>query len=239
MALASSANGYGTIKLNEKNKQSEKISASKNLDFYESMYHFKKMFPKFDPEVIETVLRSNDGAVDRTVDQLLAMSIDNECVVSKVVDDMFVDLSVISDNNNDEFSQTESSKITSKVSLNTDFNDSPPSYNEFLALKMAEKSITNDKFEKSVVLIDEKTESINLTEPKPNSNLAYHKPQQINVAREISLMESKSKVLIGELPNSFLRIKLTTDQVKKFKTTIKKAKRNEITAILNNVNQNF
>ncbi len=52
-------------------------------------------------------------------------------------------------------------------------------------------------------------------------------------------MESKSKVLIGELPNSFLRIKLSTDQVKKFKTTIKKAKRNEITAILNNVNQNF
>jgi hypothetical protein len=237
MALASSANGYGTIKLNEKNKQSEKISASKNLDFYESMYHFKKMFPKFDPEVIETVLRSNDGAVDRTVDQLLAMSIDNECFVSKVVDDMFVDLSVISNNNNNnELSQTESSKITSKVSLNTNYNDLPPSYNEFLALKMSEKSSSNDKFEKSVVLIDEKIESINLTEPKPNSNLAYHKPQQINVAREISLMELKSKVLIGELPNSFLRIKLTTDQVKKFKTTIKKAKRNEITAILNNVN---
>lgn len=34
------------------------------------------MFPSMDTDVIEAVLRSNDGAVDDTIDQLLTMSID-------------------------------------------------------------------------------------------------------------------------------------------------------------------
>lgn len=34
------------------------------------------MFPTMDTDVIEAVLRSNDGAVDDTIDQLLTMSID-------------------------------------------------------------------------------------------------------------------------------------------------------------------
>ena len=36
------------------------------------------MFPTMDADVIETVLRSNDGAVDDTIDQLLTMSIDSD-----------------------------------------------------------------------------------------------------------------------------------------------------------------
>ncbi|XP_017840567.1 CUE domain-containing protein 1 isoform X2 [Drosophila busckii] len=48
------------------------------LEFSQAMADFKKMFPDIDREVIEAVLRSNMGAVDATVDQLLAMTVDNQ-----------------------------------------------------------------------------------------------------------------------------------------------------------------
>lgn len=47
------------------------------LDFGEAMDDFRTMFPTLDDDVIEAVLRSNRGSVDRTVDQLLTMS--NDC----------------------------------------------------------------------------------------------------------------------------------------------------------------
>ncbi|XP_034483695.1 CUE domain-containing protein 1 [Drosophila innubila] len=48
------------------------------LEFSQAMADFKKMFPDIDREVIEAVLRANLGAVDQTIDQLLAMSTDNQ-----------------------------------------------------------------------------------------------------------------------------------------------------------------
>ncbi|XP_014205109.1 CUE domain-containing protein 1 [Copidosoma floridanum] len=48
------------------------------LEFYQAMSDFKNMFPQMDDDVIEAVLRSNQGAVDMTIDQLLSMSTDNE-----------------------------------------------------------------------------------------------------------------------------------------------------------------
>lgn len=48
------------------------------LEFYQAMADFKTMFPQMDDDVIEAVLRSNQGAVDTTIDQLLTMSTDNE-----------------------------------------------------------------------------------------------------------------------------------------------------------------
>lgn len=48
------------------------------LEFHQAMADFKTMFPSMDDDVIEAVLRSNQGAVDATIDQLLAMSTDNE-----------------------------------------------------------------------------------------------------------------------------------------------------------------
>ena len=48
------------------------------LDFSQAMTDFKVMFPDMDAEVIEAVLRSNNGAVDATIDHLLTMSADNE-----------------------------------------------------------------------------------------------------------------------------------------------------------------
>ena len=42
------------------------------------MTDFKIMFPNMDVDVIEAVLRSNNGAVDATIDQLLTMTADIE-----------------------------------------------------------------------------------------------------------------------------------------------------------------
>ncbi|KAK0150510.1 CUE domain-containing protein 1 [Merluccius polli] len=51
----------------------------RRLEFNQAMMDFKTMFPTMEYEVIECVLRSNNGAVDATIDQLLQMSIDGNC----------------------------------------------------------------------------------------------------------------------------------------------------------------
>lgn len=48
------------------------------LDFTQAMTDFKTMFPDMDSDVIEAILRANQGAVDATIDQLLQMSTDNQ-----------------------------------------------------------------------------------------------------------------------------------------------------------------
>lgn len=48
------------------------------LEFEQAMTDFRTMFPDMDSEVIEAILRCNNGAVDATIDQLLAMSTDNQ-----------------------------------------------------------------------------------------------------------------------------------------------------------------
>lgn len=48
------------------------------LEFSQAMLDFKTMFPDMDRDVIEAVLRANQGAVDATIDQLLQMSTDNQ-----------------------------------------------------------------------------------------------------------------------------------------------------------------
>lgn len=50
----------------------------RRLEFNQAMEDFKTMFPTMDYEVIECVLRSNNGAVDATIDQLLQMSVDGQ-----------------------------------------------------------------------------------------------------------------------------------------------------------------
>lgn len=55
------------------------------LEFSQAMADFKKMFPDIDREVIEAVLRANLGAVDQTIEQLLAMSTDNQVHMSMYV----------------------------------------------------------------------------------------------------------------------------------------------------------
>ena len=53
-------------------------NAPRQLEFNEAMNDFKHMFPTLDRDVIEAVLRANNGLVDATIDQLLSMGIDME-----------------------------------------------------------------------------------------------------------------------------------------------------------------
>ena len=48
------------------------------LEFTQTMADFKIMFPDIEVDAIEAMLRSHNGAVDTTVKQLVAMSVDNE-----------------------------------------------------------------------------------------------------------------------------------------------------------------
>merc|ERR1712066_23941 len=57
---------------------SSSLNAPTQLEFNQAMTDFKVMFPDMDADVIEAVLRANNGAVDTTIDHLLAMSADNE-----------------------------------------------------------------------------------------------------------------------------------------------------------------
>ncbi|XP_076236300.1 CUE domain-containing protein 1 isoform X3 [Calliopsis andreniformis] len=59
-------------------QQQQQQQQQTTLEFYQAMADFKNMFPQMDDDVIEAVLRSNQGAVDTTIDQLLTMSTDNE-----------------------------------------------------------------------------------------------------------------------------------------------------------------
>lgn len=66
----SGGGGSGQLNNSRPNRQ------VRRLEFNQAMEDFKTMFPSMDYEVIECVLRSNNGAVDATIDQLLQMSID-------------------------------------------------------------------------------------------------------------------------------------------------------------------
>lgn len=59
-------------------RSSRSRRGTRQLDFFQAMADFKNMFPTLDDEVIEAVLRANDGAVDATIDQLLTMTIDED-----------------------------------------------------------------------------------------------------------------------------------------------------------------
>ena len=48
----------------------------RRLEFRQAMEDFHSMFPSMEPQVIESVLRANHGAVDPTMEQLLQMSLD-------------------------------------------------------------------------------------------------------------------------------------------------------------------
>lgn len=67
-------------------KKPQRQRSTRQLDFFQAMSDFKNMFPTLDDEVIEAVLRANDGAVDATIDQLLTMTIDEDMSSVKTVE---------------------------------------------------------------------------------------------------------------------------------------------------------
>ncbi|ESO97331.1 hypothetical protein LOTGIDRAFT_231527 [Lottia gigantea] len=70
--------GPGGLPTRNGSASSPRSRQTRQLDFNQAMSDFKTMFPNMDTEIIEAVLRTNNGIVDATIDQLLTMSIDNE-----------------------------------------------------------------------------------------------------------------------------------------------------------------
>ncbi|XP_063002641.1 CUE domain-containing protein 1 [Elgaria multicarinata webbii] len=68
----SSRNGSSAQELNN----SRPARQVRRLEFNQAMEDFKTMFPNMDYDIIECVLRANNGAVDATIDQLLQMNLD-------------------------------------------------------------------------------------------------------------------------------------------------------------------
>lgn len=264
MAVASNTFDY-LLDLNKKSENENQSiknigNNSKQLDFYQSMYHFKKMFPKLDSEVIEAILRSNQGSVDKTLDQLLTISVDTEKLQSHEVTVLTLTHNVNTHQSNP---------------IIPDLNDLPPSYNEFMMSKSTSGSeTTNTISTTSNIQIpslnqirnddlidfnsnDLKIQDLNIIKQEPitqsrlNSmvvNESLNQNDQNNSKKSDSNSKSNSKsnsrsinnyfqqkILIGDLSKDFLRIKLTDEQVGKLKSCIKTAKREEIVAILNNV----
>ncbi|NWS33124.1 CUED1 protein, partial [Polioptila caerulea] len=57
-------------------RQGRRLEQVRRLEFNQAMEDFKTMFPNMDYDIIECVLRANNGAVDATIDQLLQMNLD-------------------------------------------------------------------------------------------------------------------------------------------------------------------
>lgn len=193
----------------------------KHLNFYESIYNFKKMFPNLDHEVIETVLRSNSGSVERTIDQLLTMTQDIE--ISEAVQSI----------------QTEStvSRSTLCSQIVDESNDQPPSYNELMSMKFVEAKTTvmREQPVDSVVVKDQPRSSSLISSQKSSIQSKPESSSGSSFKQSKSFINNFNKIVIGELARDFLRIRLNKDQVKKMKSCIKKARRNEIVAMINNV----
>lgn len=77
-------------------------NAPRQLEFGEAMNDFKHMFPTLDRDVIEAVLRANNGLVDATIDQLLSMGVDMQGSVSSSTDSEHHPLPSYSDLNESE-----------------------------------------------------------------------------------------------------------------------------------------
>jgi hypothetical protein len=249
MAVASTAKDFSTLNeskdpLFHSNGKDEKSQ----LNFYESIYNFKKMFPNLDYEVIETVLRSNNGNIDKSIDQLLTMSTDAEVIEAATAADKTTRSSV------------QNSTFAASAHMPQNLNDStdqPPSYSELVSMNLIENNTTptenlsanlsnNDSY--SIKKSDNKSSSQRQSELISRTDFAdTHQPKTIHNSKQATQREEVTikssakyinnfnKILIGDLSKDFLRIKLNNDQVKKLKTNIKKAKRNEIVALLNNV----
>lgn len=73
MAAFAPAFGQSLRSRPPRNPNNQSNDSPRQLEFGTAMKDFKNMFPDLDDEVIEAVLRANNGLVDATIDQLLSM----------------------------------------------------------------------------------------------------------------------------------------------------------------------
>jgi hypothetical protein len=257
MAIASSFNDLNCIEkdievymnsLNESQQRSNELS--------ESISSLRKMFPNFDIEIVESVVRSNNGSVDKSIDILLAMyaDYDEEFVPKKSV-------AVVIQNSAPDvsFQSRQDSELNinvNSVNLN-DSLDQPPSYNELVSMNRIDSTsstISSLVTQSKTIVFSQQTSTTRmdtLVKGEACSNRDSRTQTQVFVKNSTNitspdcttirkLQSSKyvdhfNRILIGDLSKDFLRVKINNDQVKKLKSSVKKVKRREIVDMLNNV----
>lgn len=71
------SNSNGSARSNSSTQELNNSRPVRRLEFNQAMEDFKTMFPNMEYDIIECVLRANNGAVDATIDQLLQMNLDD------------------------------------------------------------------------------------------------------------------------------------------------------------------
>ncbi|KAG8451324.1 hypothetical protein GDO86_003512 [Hymenochirus boettgeri] len=71
------SNSNGNSRSSPSSQELNNSRPVRRLEFNQAMEDFKTMFPNMDYDIIECVLRANNGAVDATIDQLLQMNLDD------------------------------------------------------------------------------------------------------------------------------------------------------------------
>lgn len=107
----------------------------RQLEFNQAMNDFHHMFPSMDRDVIEAVLRANNGIVDATIDQLLTMSIDNndeDDLPDHILMSVQRDVALESLNENTHNLSLNHKSSSPRLSKQDDpsMEESPPSYTE-------------------------------------------------------------------------------------------------------------
>ncbi|CAL1289083.1 unnamed protein product [Larinioides sclopetarius] len=171
------------------------------LEFRQAMRDFTTMFPEMDADVIEVVLRSNNGAVDSTIDQLLAMSTDNE-----------------NERLRTELDATENDELPPCYSPSTP----PPSYNQAVPFALASgdaaeqnSSTEATSAEKTTPKIAEESARLPDIIENGEASLAAATTAAAAAAAEgaegsesvaLNVLKQWKPPLLGELPPTFLKI---------------------------------
>ncbi|XP_075051666.1 CUE domain-containing protein 1 isoform X1 [Mixophyes fleayi] len=71
------SNSNGSARGSSSTQELNNSRPVRRLEFNQAMEDFKTMFPNMEYDIIECVLRANNGAVDATIDQLLQMNLDD------------------------------------------------------------------------------------------------------------------------------------------------------------------
>ena len=156
----------------------------KPLEFKAAMHDFGVMFPTLDPETIETVLRSNNGAVDATIDQLLEMC-----------DSFGVEKSTRGTKSS---SQTRNRTQNNQPNPNSLAVDNVDSYNMHLA------SVTPPKNPESVLTDSNMYANLPFQESKPA--IETNESSVATSYRYQTALYKFNNPFLGPLPDDFLRI---------------------------------